>query len=152
MFLWNANKHKWCTAWRPRRPSSLISPQWKSQNFQRLSPWNLRSHDMLLGKDDVHQLHCCIHSQTWNAYLPFSRYLYWSIICPTEQWLHLHSNTVTSHYLLKNVMFKHGKRVSCRESSAVQIWLLHVLFTSLYKRSIQESIFIQTYCTVFVCM
>jgi len=52
---------------------------------------------MLPGKDDVHQLHCCIHSQKWNAYLLFSTYLYWSTICPTEQWLNLHSNTVTLH-------------------------------------------------------
>jgi hypothetical protein len=97
---------------------------------------------MLPGKDDVHQLHCCIHSQTWNAYLPFSTYLYWSTICPTEQWLNPHGNTVTSHYLLKNIMFKHGKRVSCRESFAVQVWLPHLLLTSLYKCYIPESMFI----------
>jgi N-acetyl-anhydromuramyl-L-alanine amidase AmpD len=74
---------------------------------------------MIPGKDDVHQLHCCIHSQTWNAYLPFCTSLYWSTMRPTEQWLNSHSKTVSSHYLLKNIMFKHGKPVSFSESFAV---------------------------------
>jgi hypothetical protein len=61
-----------------------------------------------------------------------SAMVYSSTICSKEQQMDPHSNTTTSCYSLRNIMFKHHKGGSGEENLAMWVWPLYLFNASLW--------------------